>query len=171
MLTLDTPRLQLRQIDHGDFELFRKLHQDPEIIRLCFDAPPRDDIKKRFEERLPLWQPGSEHWLCMTVLSKSHQTKVGVTGFKVTNRVAEVGYLMLTEYQGMGIATESLQCILDWGISQLELSSFNAVVTRGNQASERVLEKCGFHLKAIEKNAYVIGGKTHDDMIYQRKVR
>ncbi|MCY9852802.1 GNAT family N-acetyltransferase [Vibrio mediterranei] len=170
MLTLETPRLQLRQIGRSDFELFRLLHQDPEIIRLCFDAPSMDEIKQRFEERLPVWKPGHDQWLCMTIVLKSNQAKVGVTGFKVSNRVAEVGYLMLTEYQGMGIATESLKCVLDWGISQLDVSKFNAVVTQGNHGSERVLEKCGFHIKAIEKKAYVIGGKTYHDIIYQRNV-
>ncbi len=47
-----------------------------------------------------------------------------------------------------------------------EIVSFRAVVTEGNIASERVLQKCGFTLSQVMPQAYSIAGKRYDDRIY-----
>ena len=88
---------------------------------------------------------------------------MGVTGFNLADGVAEIGYLLLPCFHGQGYATESLEALLVWSKNIDEINSFNAVVTKGNVGSERVLEKCGFNLLRIEKNAYEIRGQLYDD--------
>ncbi|QIA65069.1 GNAT family N-acetyltransferase [Vibrio astriarenae] len=165
---IETERLNLRQLCDEDWRLFHSLQSEPSVIALCFDKPSEFEIKKNFESRLPQWNIDSEHWLCLMIIDQKSQMKVGVTGFRLSEGVAEVGYLLLPEFHGQGYATESLEAVLGWGDQLGVISGFQAVVTQGNTASERVLQKCGFYLSKKVENAYEIGGKLFDDHVYVR---
>jgi len=91
---------------------------------------------------------------------------IGVTGFVLKEGVAEVGYLLLPEFSNKGYATESLKGVINKAAKEYDILRYQAVVTEGNSASERVLQKCGFSLNRVEKQAYSIGGTLFDDHIY-----
>ncbi|WP_394152258.1 GNAT family N-acetyltransferase [Vibrio maritimus] len=167
-IAIQTERLSMAQITQADFDLFKRLQTEPKVIELCFDKPSEEEIQARFEERLPTWVKGSEEWLCLVISIKQTNEPVGVTGFKVTDDCAEVGYLLLPEFHERGIGTESLEALIKWAERDLDLNKFSAIVTKGNRGSERVLEKCGFVLTKVDKDAYQIGGQTYDDHIFHR---
>ncbi|EJG1183537.1 GNAT family N-acetyltransferase [Vibrio parahaemolyticus] len=161
-----TDRLKMTQITDKDWELFESLHRDPAVIRLCFDEPSPSEIKERFKSRLPRWSKTSENWLCLTMTIRETGEKIGVTGFHLIDGVADVGYLILPQYHGLGFGTESLKALINWASNELAISAFSAVVTEGNVGSEKVLIKSGFSLKTVAPNAYKIGGKLYADRIY-----
>ncbi len=165
-IAIGTERLSMRQLSSNDWSLFLDLQTDSDVIALCFDKPSEAEVRDRFESRLPKWEANSEHWLCLTIIENKTGQKVGVTGFNISDGVAEVGYLILPTFHGNGFGTESLEALLDWSKEFSEISSYQATVTRGNIASERVLEKCGFSLSRIAKDAYEIRGELYDDHIY-----
>lgn len=159
----------MRQITEADWPLFCQLHQEPKVIELAFDEPAVDEIRTRFNSRLPEWTSTSDHWLCLVIIDNETNAPVGVTGFIVdeNNRSnAEVGYLLLPEHHGKGYGTESLQGLLHFAIHELHLSSLTATVTEGNDASCRVLEKCGFVFSQRYPDAYEIRQKRYADLIY-----
>jgi RimJ/RimL family protein N-acetyltransferase len=156
----------MSQLTDKDWPLFQALNSDPAVISLCFDAPSEEDIKHSFESRLPLWSKGAEHWLCLTITSRETGEKIGVTGFRVADEVAEVGYLLLPKYHGLGYGTESLRAVVKWAVEEQGIHSFNAIVTEGNIGSEKVLTKSGFTLKEVVPDAYKIGGKLYADHVY-----
>lgn len=161
-----TDRLKMTQITDKDWELFESLHRDPDVISLCFDEPSPSEIKERFESRLSLWSKASENWLCLTMTALETGEKIGVTGFHLVDGVADVGYLILPQYHGLGFGTESLRALINWAFNEHAVKGFSAVVTEGNVASEKVLIKSGFSLKTVIPNAYKIGGKLYADRIY-----
>ena len=165
-INIETKRLTMRQLSDEDWSLYYKLQTDPEIIDLCFDQRSETDIKTGFYSRLPNWTIDSEHWLCLVIIEKESGNKVGITGFNFADGLAEIGYLLLPCFHGKGYATESLKALLAWSQNIDEVNGYNAVVTKGNIASERVLDKCGFNLSKIEQNAYEIRGQLYDDHIY-----
>ena len=55
----------------------------------------------------------------------------------------EVGYGLLPEYWGRGLATEIAQACVRIGFQQLQLRSIVAITTPPNIASQRVMEKAG----------------------------
>lgn len=66
---------------------------------------------------------------------------------------AEVGYWIGEPYWGLGIATRSVNLIVEYGFDQLGLVRIFTGVFDFNKASQRVLEKAGFKLEGIfEKN-------------------
>ncbi|EGQ8066546.1 GNAT family N-acetyltransferase [Vibrio parahaemolyticus] len=161
-----TDRLKMTQITDKDWELFESLHRDPAVISLCFDEPSSSEIKERFESRLSLWSKASENWLCLTMTVLDTGEKIGVTGFHLVDGVADVGYLILPKYHGLGFGTESLKALVNWAFNEHAIKAFSAVVTEGNVGSEKVLTKSGFSLKTVVPNAYKIGGKLYADRIY-----
>ncbi|MGB0338205.1 GNAT family N-acetyltransferase [Pseudomonas sp.] len=172
-MELYTERLYLRQLEAGDWDLFLALHTDPTVIQYVCDAPSETETRERFESRLPHWLPGSRHWLCLVVFDRQSGCAVGVTGLKLEpdeQATAEVGYLFLSGQHGKGYGFESLQRVMDYAHDILGLKVLKAVVTEGNAASCRLLEKCGFVFERREGDAYQINGQVFDDLIYRHRM-
>lgn len=164
--SFDSERLTITNLCESDWTLFLKLHTDKSVIALCFDEPTRAEVRDKFESRLPPWYRGARHWLCMVLIDKVSGTRVGITGLVFDGDVAEVGYMLLPDYHGLGFATESLKALLSWCQSNHGITKFRAIVTEGNSSSERVLMRCGFHLAQRVENAYQIAGHSYADRIY-----
>ncbi|MGF1739864.1 GNAT family N-acetyltransferase [Vibrio profundum] len=166
-MKIDTPNLIMTQITEGDWPLFLRLQTEKDIIELCFDAPDTDKLREKFISRLSPWQAQDSQWLTLVIVNKRTGEQCGITGFVIDNGVAEVGYMLLPEFHGNGIGTESLRAVINWATQQHRIAHYQAVVTAGNIASECVLKKCGFELKEILPNAYQIGNSLYDDHIYR----
>ncbi|NOJ19392.1 GNAT family N-acetyltransferase [Vibrio jasicida] len=165
-LPISTPRTELKPLTKSDWDLYRRLSSEPQIIALCFDPPTEDEMRQKFESRLPVWTPQSEHWLCLVIYEKQSARPIGITGFVLQDGIAEVGYLLLPEFYGQQFGTESLTGVIEWAFEQHKISQFSATVTEGNIGSERVLEKCGFKLIETIPEAYEIGEKRYADKLY-----
>ncbi|MBL4831090.1 MAG: GNAT family N-acetyltransferase [Aliivibrio sp.] len=163
-----TTRLTMTPITQKDWPLFLQLHQEPEVISLCFDEMAVEVVKEKFETRLSPWNPDGDSWLCLVITDKLSGKAIGITGFTLIDGVAEVGYLLLPEFHGKQYGTESLSALLDWAVDTHQITNYKAVVTEGNIGSERVLIKCGFTLKNVVDNAYEIDGQWYADHHYQR---
>lgn len=149
-----------------DWPLFQALHSDSAVIALCFDAPSEAELQQTFLARLQPWHKDAEHWLCLSITLRETGQAIGVTGICVSEDVAEVGYLLLPEFNGQGFGTESLMALVDWARATHGIVKFKAVVTAGNSGSERVLQKAGFSLAAVVPDAHSIAGKRYADHIY-----
>lgn len=166
-ISITTPRLTMRQITESDWPLFLRLNTEPSVIDKCFDQPCVDDVRARFDSRLPRWSVTSGAWLCLVIIDSETNQAVGITGFDYDGRSAEVGYLLLPECFGLGYATESLQGVIAWATRVHLISLFQGIVTEGNADSEKVLAKCGFKLHEVIADAYRIGGVLYADRIYK----
>lgn len=159
----------LTKITKADWDFFRNLYTDAGIMRFISDPLSDDQIKYAFEDRLPDWDLESSHWLCLVIRRDVDGFPMGLTGLKMLRKsgkpVAEVGYMIASEFSGMSLATDSLAALLV--LPELSvISRYQAVITDGNIASARVLEKNGFTLTEIIKDNYAIGGALFDDYIY-----
>lgn len=169
-ICITTRRLSMRQITAQDWPLFLRLHTEMSVIEKCFDQPSGDDIKAKFDSRLPRWSVTSGAWLCLVITDIDTDAAVGITGFDYDGRSAEVGSLLLPEYFGQGYATESLQGLIAWATRVHFITIFQGIVTEGNFASEKLLAKCGFKLNEVKPQAYRIGGILYADRIYKLNI-
>ncbi|MEO3878698.1 GNAT family N-acetyltransferase [Rheinheimera fenheensis] len=165
-MPLTSARLYMTPLTQQDWPLFQQLHKTPDVIAQCFDEPTDAELQQKFQSRLQAWHKDANHWLCLVMRQRETGEAIGVTGFGMTEGRAEVGYLLLPAFYGQGFGTESLQALIDWAANTQDVTRFKAVVTEGNFASERVLQKAGFKLVAKEPNAHSIGGKRYADHIY-----
>lgn len=166
-MEITTARLKLVPMTEQHWQLFYNLHTDLKVTSLCFDPPSIEEIQAKFQARLNHWTKDVSSWLCLVVINKANNLPVGITGFLYEDDIAQVGYLFLPQYYGNQYATESLNALLKWAISEHSIHQFKAVVTEGNAASKRVLVKCGFKLINIVPEAFEINGKNYSDFVYQ----
>ncbi|RON51601.1 GNAT family N-acetyltransferase [Pseudomonas frederiksbergensis] len=170
MLALHTERLYLRTMVEADWPLFLRLHSEPQTMQFVFGEIAEDQIRKGFDHRLPAWTPQSDHWLCLVVIDKETGQELGVSGFRILSPGhAEVGTLLLPEFQGKGYGTQARQAIIDYAAA-IGLESLESTVTDGNIASCKVLEKCGFVFDRRVPQAYQIGDRWFDDLIYRLRL-
>jgi RimJ/RimL family protein N-acetyltransferase len=65
------------------------------------------------------------------------------------DHVGEIGYWLAEEFWGMGIATEAVRRMTEYGFTVRHLRKLYATVLAPNGASMRVLEKCGYRCEGI----------------------
>ena len=85
--------------------------------------------------------------------------------FDEADGACEIGYGVGSEYWNRGYATEAVRCFLDWLFREKGLCTVTASFFAGNDASKRVMEKCGMSfLRVSEKELTYLG--TERDLIY-----
>jgi ribosomal-protein-alanine N-acetyltransferase len=65
-------------------------------------------------------------------------------GFSDENDKCEIGYELLTNFQGRGIMTEALEKVVDYAFNIIKVQTIEAYFHRDNQNSKKLLKKFGF---------------------------
>jgi RimJ/RimL family protein N-acetyltransferase len=165
-MNIRTARLEMTPLTKDDWPLFQTLHNTEQVIAQCFDPVPDTVLQQKFQQRLVPWHKDADHWQCLVIRQHDTGEAIGVTGMCLSQGRAEVGYLLLPAFYGQGFGTESLQALIQWAVTTQGINHFKAVVTEGNVASERVLQKVGFQLVEKVPQAHSIAGKSYADHIY-----
>ena len=166
---IETPRLLLRRVDKTDASQIMKLRGNPETMRYI----PRP-LVKTIEEALDHVamidaKIEANEGINWGITLKDDPKLIGIIGhyrIQPQNYRAEIGYMLLPEFHGKGIATEAIQATVAFGFEVMHLHSIEAVIDPGNSASEIVLQKNGFVKEAhILENEYY-EGVFWDTVIY-----
>jgi len=75
---------------------------------------------------------------------------------------AEVGYWLAAEARGQGHATRAVGLICAWGFTTLRLERIELIAAVGNEPSQRVAGRCGFHREA-HLRSFLRHGHGYDD--------
>ncbi|EEQ57233.1 toxin-antitoxin system, toxin component, GNAT family [Clostridiales bacterium 1_7_47FAA] len=162
----------------GKIELRKWTVNDKESLMAICNAADRSYLSGRLP--FPYTEADADWWLKMV---EGHDGKdgifrsVSVDGMIVGNisveqksdvyrKDAEIGYLLITEKWSQGIMTEAVGQICDIAFSSLDIIRITGLVYEPNSGSRRVLEKNGFLLEGILKNAVVKEGRVYDLCVY-----
>ena len=83
-------------------------------------------------------------------------------------RTAELGYVVLAEERGRGVATEALRLLTDWAFAALDAVRLELMISVENEASKRVAERCGYRLEGVLRSVYVKPGRWEDTEVWSR---
>ena len=86
----------------------------------------------------------------------------GFTRFHCEHDCAEVGYVLNPDYHGKGYATEAVTRVLAFGFDNLLLNRIEAKYMMGNDASRRVMEKCGMRFEGVRRGEMLVKGSYRD---------
>jgi len=89
-------------------------------------------------------------------------------GTDVYRKSAEIGYFIGEPFWNKGIATKAVNLITDWGFTQLDIVRIYTGVFEYNQASQRVLAKCGFIKEAVLKKAICKDNQIFDEIRFAK---
>lgn len=138
-----TERCLLREYESGDRAAFIELNADPSVRRHMNGALSGERANELFEEILEGRNSGRFSW---AVIEKSTGDFIGhvfLTDEREEGR--EFGFMLIQCRWGCGLATEIVQAMIDHIRTGLKLSGIFATVDTDHPASQRVLEKTGFH--------------------------
>lgn len=167
MVTVRSERLDYRPLTEEDWPFFLSLYQDARVMRHVSDPLPEARIRELFDVRLPTWEVGSKHWLCLVMRERVTGATVGVTGLVDRgDGAAEVGFLLASAFHGRGYGTEALRTVCRFAFAEADFRKLSATVTAGNTASRAVLEKTGFLLEGTLRESYLLGGRWQDDWVF-----
>lgn len=168
---LETERLILRRVLPSDVKEMFELRSNPETMKYI----PRPLVTnydealahiKMMEDKIE-----TNEGINWAITLKGDDKMLGVIGhyrIKPEHYRAEVGYMILPEYHGKGITTEAVQCVVDYGFNTMQLHSIEGVIGPENEASQRVLQKCGFVKEAHFKENEFYDGKFIDAVVYSK---
>lgn len=149
-MSYETPRVVVRRLTLDDAPFILALVNEPGWLRWIGDRDVHSlEDARRYLRDGPLASYASHgHGLCHVALLDG--TPVGICG--ILSRpgldAPDLGYAILAEHAGQGLATEAARATLDHArlgrsVGGLGLGRVLAITEVGNVASQRVLEKIG----------------------------
>jgi L-amino acid N-acyltransferase YncA len=78
----------------------------------------------------------------------------------------DAGYSLGAAWEGRGLASEALQCVLPFARDQLQLRRLYLRIHPDNLGSQRVAEKCGFQREGLLRHDFVDGNGVAQDVLY-----
>lgn len=165
---LETPRLRLRQVFRADKTDLYEATNDPRVVKYEPWGPyGMQETEAMVENILDQMKCG----LCTEwAIERKDDAKVlgliHLNNVDFFNRSAEVGYWLVRHCWGKGYATEAVQALIRFAVSDLKLDEVVAVCHPENKASLRVLEKAGMKYRLTLPQYVSLRGKTADCLQY-----
>ena len=168
--TFETPRLRLRHFRDADLALFMAYRNDPEVARYQGWEGISEPEARAFLQEQKEVQPGVPgHWFQIAVELKEAGMLVGDCALKMEEhdeRQAEIGYTLSRAYQGRGIASEAVSCVLEYAFVTLGLHRVIAITDCENVASVALLERLGLRCEGHFRQNVWLKGKWRDEFLY-----
>jgi ribosomal-protein-alanine N-acetyltransferase len=149
---LTTQRLTLRQLSIVDQQSIFELRSDEEINRylgrklsetvddaINFINIINDNIEKN----------DSIYWVISLTETGTFVGTICLFDLSNENKSCEIGYELLTKFQGQGIMKEAVEKVIDYVFQTLQFKKIIAVTHNGNAPSTKLLTKFNFIRYAI----------------------
>ncbi|MGV6862223.1 MAG: GNAT family N-acetyltransferase [Putridiphycobacter sp.] len=151
---IETERFILRPLKLSDVDGIFKLDSDPDVHQYLGGNPIKtlDQAKHIIETVQSQYQShGIGRW---AIEDKNTHEFMGWSGLKLEDKVRpnltyyDLGYRIIKDHWGKGIATETAQAALQFGFETLKVNEIFAAADVANLGSNTVLQKIG--MKFIE---------------------
>jgi RimJ/RimL family protein N-acetyltransferase len=144
-------RLGFRLIEDTDFNALKELDMDPEV-RAQFPEGilTSEQIKERISKnKLSFKENGFGDFAMVDLESGQFVGRAGFAPFE--GGEIEVGYVLLRQFWGRGLAQESLRALLNWARENLDIPRIVAYAPKQHSASFNVMKKSGMQYFKTEK--------------------
>jgi RimJ/RimL family protein N-acetyltransferase len=166
---IEGSRINLRKIKRSDAEILAARVNDISVARYTYIPHPYGvkDAREFIRNSHRWWRQGKVYGLMIeepedgTVIGC-----VGVESISQKHRNCEIGYWLWKKYRGRGVMSEAVTLALRFAFEELNLVRVHAHVMMGNEASSRVLLKCGFTREGCLRKRIKHRGRWKDMLIY-----
>lgn len=140
---LTTERLTLRQLAIDDEQQIFTLRSDSEINRyLDRQVSNTSDDARNFINKIT--ESGSLYWAITFIDKNLLIGTICLFGFSHDNSKCEIGYELLTDFQGQGIMKEAMEKVIAYAFNTIKVKKIEALLHRDNLNSIKLLEKFSF---------------------------
>jgi RimJ/RimL family protein N-acetyltransferase len=144
-------RLGFRLIEDADFDALQELDMDPEVrAQFPEGVLTSEQIRERISRnKLSFQKNGFGDFAVVDIESGEFVGRAGFAPFDGSE--IEVGYVLLRQFWGRGLAQESLRALLNWAKQNLDIPRIVAYAPRQHAASLNVMKKSGMQYFKTEK--------------------
>ncbi len=161
MENISTTRTLLRRLRPSDLSAMRLLESDPLVMQFTPSRVPQslEQTRKRLEGQIAKQSSLAPFGVWAAELKADSE----FVGWFMLNPLAphslELGYMLIQEYWGKGLATEVCRALIEFSKTQDSIKEIIAKTNFDNDSSIRVLEKLGFiYNETTTKAEPVLGG-------------
>ena len=147
---IKTQKLILRKIEELDSEVILFLRSD-ETVTKFIERPENRKTKNKADAIRFIKEINEEFenhksisWGITLINNPKIIGTICLWNFSENNKTAEVGYDLNPKFQRMGIMSEALNKIIDFGFNELKLDKIEAYTHKKNENSKKLLKKNGF---------------------------
>ncbi len=145
MNVFTTNRLIVRHFELGDEEDFYQLNSHPDVMRYIRPPKNREECKLFLNENVQLYRSGSAIGRYHVAEKLPHQFAGTFSVLMMPDRDAfHIGYALMPDAQGKGLAKELLQAGLLWLAMNSGRPEIFAITSPENLPSVALLQKAGF---------------------------
>ena len=153
---LTSERLTLRQLSDSDVHEIFLLRSNP-VINKYIDRQPCKTLESASDFIQTIKSNSLSYW---AITQKGKEKLVGtICLFNLSDELkkCEIGYELLTEYQGKGIMKEAAQKIIEYAIQTLGLKTIDACTHKDNQSSTNLLKVLKFkNIESVDTNSNLL---------------
>lgn len=173
---LDTPRLYLRLPEAGDAAAWTaQIERNADFLRPWSPASTLRQVNRHgYAARRALWQYDSKQG-CAHVFFIFRQDDDALVGgitlgniIRAAAQMATLGYWLDEAMRGQGLMAEAVGRLSQYAFDDLGLHRLQAGCLPENRASQRVLEKNGFHAEGIARGLVKINGVWRDHLVFAK---
>lgn len=169
-ITIQTPRITLREYQQADFPGVHAYSIDPDAVRFMSWGPNTPQDTRAFIQTaigLQSAEPRLDYFF--VVVSNHHREIIGGCGLHLKDpeqRCATMGYIFNRVYWGQGYASEAARALIQLGFFHLNLHRIIATCDTRNLASARVMEKNHMRREALFRQDMWQKGAWRDSYLY-----
>lgn len=142
---LTTERLILRQLTEFDAPEIFRLRSDAEINKYL-GRPPCKTLEEASAFIQKIKENSLSYW---AITSKGNEKLMGTIclyDISEETQKCEIGYELLTEYQGKGLMSEAAKKVIEYANQILNIKTIDAYTHSNNQNSSRLLNALKFKI-------------------------
>ncbi len=173
-LRLDARRVFLRAPSERDWREWAELRAvsraflEPWEPSWPADALARPIYRRRLDQIAD--ELRSDTGLSFHIFRRGDERLVG--GISLTNirrgvvQTGTLGYWIGQPFERQGLMTEALAAVVEFSFDRQALHRLEAACLPANEASRRVLHKCGFQQEGYARSYLRINGEWHDHLLF-----
>ena len=115
------------------------------------------------------WQDGSCAGFAILSEDAEFLGLVGLVDLDLGTRQGEIGYVVIGEARGRGVAGRALRLVTDWAFDDLELERVELRIDVDNEPSIRVAERAGYRRDGVLRSLQLKEGLRTDRAGYSQR--
>ena len=170
-LQIETERLILRRYEDQDVGDILEYSREADfwLARSLDWTLTSDSVRAYFEAQRDQKPEAFPQWMNLMMELKSEQKIIGCVGIGVTNKEqgqASIGWMLSCSYQGLGLATEAAQALVEFGFGSMGLHRIFARTGKANTRSWLLMERLGMRREAHFRESDRVRDEWGDEFVY-----
>jgi RimJ/RimL family protein N-acetyltransferase len=167
---ITTERLVINALTLEDIKPFFAYRTNPKVLQYQGEFPrSKTNVRELIETQNKVDFGTVNQWFQFAIRLLSDNTLIGDIGLHFNSPFisqVEIAYSIMPSFQHKGYASESVQTLIDYCFTTLQMKAITATIDVRNIASRHLLLKLGFMRMAFRPHACFLRGEWCDEEDY-----